>query len=385
VITPRIRHIFPSLLLVTLLLQFSASLFAAEINNLYDYEVGVASQSPEDRSQAIRGAFGQVLVKVTGNAGAAQMPALQSALANASQYVLKYTYRVDTSAEPEKRYIRVYFDSLSVNQQVRNAGLPVWGKSRPQLIGWVGTQKGSRRDMLIPDTRPDISSSLFALADSYGLPFMLPLMDLEDQSAVSASDLWGSFVGPLQQASSRYLSDMIVVIRLNDAGNNYWKSSWSLVTDNGTTDWSANGNSQYEVLSDGMQKLAGIVAAAYAPAGGSSLERINIQIDNVNSFAEQARLEKFLESLESVQSLQVRSLQSGRAVLSVSLRGGMQAFAQAVGLSGFVQQVAEPMDSVILQAPAQSAQPAGTAVNPAVPQQPVVQMDEIQLYFEMTG
>ncbi len=383
------------MLLVLLCSPLTVSV-AAEVNNLYDAEVQVASQSPQDRNAAISQALAQVLVKVTGNAAAARQSALNPLLSNASQYVLKFTYRLSESSDEELRFIRVYFDALSVNQQIRQAGLPVWGTSRPQLIVWVGVQQGRSREMLMPDTNPAISGGIRRLADQYGIPVLMPLMDLEDQSAVTTSDLWGSFSSPLQKASSRYLSDLIVVLRLNTDSKGYTKSSWSMVANNDSTDWNINAASLDEALSQGMQKLAGLVAAAYAPAGGNSVERINIQIGNVNNFAALVKTQRYLQNLESVESLLLRSLGNGNAVMTVNLRGGLQSFEQAVSLSGFIEPATETLQPIVMQAPTpvipvEQVQPQISGATPlTLPQepqaaQPGAVLDEISLYYELNG
>jgi len=385
-----------SLILLVSLMGLAGLARAAEISNLYDYEVPVASQSPDDRNAAIGQAMRQVLIKVTGNSSVVGQPALKSLLRNASQYVLKFTYRLQEAGSDaeEKRFIRVYFDAASINQKLRSSGLPVWGKSRPQLIAWVGIQDRSGRQLYIPDADPGLSNMLFSLADSYGIPFLLPLMDLQDQSSISSSDLWGNFIGPLQQASSRYLSDMIVVIRLQKNADGYVKSSWSLLDDNESLDWQVNSPSQDDALAQGMQKLAGLVAGAYAPAGGSSLEQVVIQVNGVTGFDAMVKLQNYLAQLESVETLLVRSIQENKVVFSLNLRGGMQSFKQAVALSNFIQPAPEAMDPVMMQdvyTPPEMPEPEPTisgdgeiSAQMPMPEQPApVRLDRIDLYYEL--
>ena len=77
---------------------------AAETVALYEAEVPVAGQDPQARSQAQRAALGEVLVRVSGNRGAASHPALAPMLEEAARYVQQYRYlEVLLPGEPERR------------------------------------------------------------------------------------------------------------------------------------------------------------------------------------------------------------------------------------------------------------------------------------------
>ena len=54
-----------------------------------------------------------------------------------------------------------------------------------------------------------------------GLPIALPLLDLEDMTAVTFADVWGGFDEPVQRASTRYRADatLIVGVRPGAFGN----------------------------------------------------------------------------------------------------------------------------------------------------------------------
>ena len=46
---------------------------------------------------------------------------------------------------------------------------------------------------------------------------MMPLMDLTDANQLTTSDVWGRFQQPIKEASSRYLAEAIVVMRISNS------------------------------------------------------------------------------------------------------------------------------------------------------------------------
>lgn len=60
-----------------------------------------------------------------------------------------------------------------------------------------------------------------------GLPVSIPLMDLDDNMAVNATDVWGRFADPILKASQRYGAEMVVLGKLTPEGDK-WSIDWGL-------------------------------------------------------------------------------------------------------------------------------------------------------------
>lgn len=85
-------------------LLLGSGLAAAQDGALYEGEAPVDNQTEERRLAALPHALAQVLVKVTGDAGAATDPAFAAALGGASRMLQQYRYRQDvvtSSGAPE--------------------------------------------------------------------------------------------------------------------------------------------------------------------------------------------------------------------------------------------------------------------------------------------
>ncbi len=103
-------------------------------------------QSAEQRTDGIRRAFTQMLVKVTGNRNIARRPELQGDIEQAPRYVQQFRYRLGAGqspvAEEAARLLTVQFDALAVQRLLRERRLTVWGENRPSGLVWIGIESG---------------------------------------------------------------------------------------------------------------------------------------------------------------------------------------------------------------------------------------------------
>lgn len=363
---------------IVFLLLFSVSLaHAAEVDHLYQAEVSVANQGQQERNRAIAEGFRQILVKVTGNSNIALNQSLKATFKKASRFVQQYRYRVEVSESDsavEKRYLRITFDKQAVDRVLRENGLPVWGKSRPQIIVWTGFDDGSRRKLLMPEFDQQSISMFNRAADLRGIPLLFPVMDLQDQSAISATDLWGAFEEPVRNASRRYQADSILMVRIKAGRGSSVRSSWSLLVNSDARQWEFRGQTFNQVIQQGVNAVADHLASIYAPAGGGDAQVINMQVSGLDTFEDLLKVEFFLDGQETVQQYQLRQSQADKAIFVLSLRGGMQAFVQAVELSGLFEQVdmmfsmsaPEPVDEPVpVAVVTTSEQPVSTNQVPA--------------------
>ena len=356
---------------IVFLWLFSLSMVhAADVDHLYQAEVSVADQGQQERNRAITEGFRQMLVKVTGNPNIGLNQSLAGTFRKASRFVQQYRYRVETGeadTAAEQRFLRITFDKQAVDRVLRENGLPVWGKSRPLIIVWTGFDNGSRRKLLSPEFDQKIMTMFNSAADSRGIPLLFPVMDLQDQSAISASDLWGAFEEPVRNASRRYQADSILMVRIKSGSGGSVRSSWSLLGSNDARQWDFRGQTFSGVINQGMNTVADHLATIYAPAGGGDAQVVNMQVSGLDTFEDLLKVEFFLKAQETVQQYQLRQSQADKAIFALSLRGGMQAFVQAVELSGLFEQV-DMMFSALPPEPVEEPVPAAVV---STPEQPV--------------
>lgn len=114
----------PRLALLLFLLVL-APLVAAE--SLYTGQVPVASQSDPDTAAALSAAFGQVLVKVTGDAAVLTRPGVAKVVAQPNRYVQQYQFAQDVVADGGQAQVRLtlvaQFDHAAIDRLLAELGL----------------------------------------------------------------------------------------------------------------------------------------------------------------------------------------------------------------------------------------------------------------------
>lgn len=109
-----------------LLIGFAAA--ACQAGGLYTAQVPVPSQSESDRTEALKNALAQVVVRISGDAGALAKPDIAKAVAGAERYVQQFQYQeevaTDAGGQPQVRLTLVaQFDRDAVDQLMRGVGL----------------------------------------------------------------------------------------------------------------------------------------------------------------------------------------------------------------------------------------------------------------------
>ena len=104
---------------------------AETLNGLYQVLEPVSNQTPEERNQATLRALDTLVLRLTGDAKAAQNPGLAAIRKDPQQIILQYGY---DAGPPES--LKVDFDPASTDRALRSAGLSLWGVNRPSILGW---------------------------------------------------------------------------------------------------------------------------------------------------------------------------------------------------------------------------------------------------------
>lgn len=104
---------------------------AETLNGLYQVLEPVGSQSPQERDQATQRALQTMVIRLTGDAKAAEGPGLAAIRKDPQQIITQYGY---DAGPPES--LQVDFDPVSTDRALRDAGLSIWGSNRPSILGW---------------------------------------------------------------------------------------------------------------------------------------------------------------------------------------------------------------------------------------------------------
>jgi hypothetical protein len=315
-------------LFIALILLSSTTLSnAAEVNSLYQAQAPVSSRDEAERNALASPLLRQVMLKVVGNAALLDATDVSSVLAQANSFVQRYEYQrtniLDYDlTQPDELALKLSFDGDAVNQAIQQVQLPVWGKKRPDILVWAIVEISDETSIVGLETDGlGIIQPLSAAAESRGLPILLPLMDLEDQTALTASDIKDSNHSKLEKASARYQADIILTALIEQQA------------DSVTVRWQANGRGMTEswqdegllkdALAQGVGTLADKLALRYTQRVESDQpqQRLNLRITNVMGFADYNRLMQFLDQMELVTDIQVANLSEQQLDLNIAFQG----------------------------------------------------------------
>ena len=301
---------------------------------LYEAEVGWSGGDAADRVGAFRQALRQVLVKITGLRRLAESAEFEPLVENAQGLVQQYQLRTVTvgSGEAAVHEPRLWarFDEAAVDRLVREAELPAWSRTRPSVLVWVGVEREGTPQMAGSEGTEDIVEILRRGAAWRGVPLMLPLLDLEDQTRVGPPELQAGAEEQVRAASERYQPGGILIGWIEHGV--VWEARWSLLLPGSAQRWRTEGDVLDLVVDEGVQEAIDALSARYAGAAFEETARsaIVVSVSGVHDFAGYARTMRYLESLDEVEFIDVLAVVPGRLRLGLKLRTG------AAGLRGLL-------------------------------------------------
>jgi len=334
------RYLLP--LLALLLFQ---AVEGATVADLYTASVPVASRSDTERVSAMRSALGLVLIKLTGDTHAGSRGGVTGILGKASRMVQQFQYvdkaetGIDGESDPTySLQLRVQFDPVVLEAAMQTVGLPIWGKERPSVLSWIAVDDGLTRKLLGTDDATPYVQVLRERARYRGIPLVLPLLDLEDAAALRADQSVVRPIDPVARASARYGTDAVLTGDVRQSIPGLWEAEWSLRQGDELDTWGSEGALPELVLEEGVDGLAGILAARFARAGATQLEGgFQIEVNGIFNVDDYARVQRYLNSLDGVSEIFVKQVEANRISFLIVAQGGAEILAQTIQLGGTLQ------------------------------------------------
>jgi uncharacterized protein len=297
------------------LLLASAPLRADPVDWLYDVRVPVADQSPAARVDAAGRALAEVLTRVTGLASVPRSDAVMRAMAAPDHLYSQFGY--ERADDGDALLLRVQFVPGPVLDLVREARLPVWRASRPQVLAWVVVEDdaGDRQVQSAGSEHP-VADGLRERARERGLPLQLPVMDLDDQLAVDPAAVWGRLSQALEAASARYGADIVLVGRLQQLPDQRWAGSWEFWLDGDIQYLNHEARDAAALGRDAADLVSDELAARYA-VQDRGIRRVDLAVSALTGPGDYAELLRYLGGLEFVDELAVTEVAGDRVRLAL--------------------------------------------------------------------
>jgi hypothetical protein len=323
--------------------------FAVTVDGLFEVTLEVADESSEVRNAAMADGLAEILVRVSGDSQLLQKLIPPSA----GGYVKQYRYlslqevtanRVGNSGgnAPTPR-LWLQYNATEVMDFLRTKALPIWGDQRALGVIWLAVRDGSNQYLLKAGDVSAIKQRVDALFVQRGVPAVWPNYDKSERREVNFADIWGGFNEPLRKASARYSNGPVIAANMAWNGRE-WNSDWSLLDDRGNGRWSVRGKDYAQVLAGGINQLIDTMGKQYAVLESQHGERTVtalLEIDNVKSLAEFARVQKYLGGLQAVDTVKLVEIGSDRARFSLALRSQIESFISLLDTSSQLRAIVQ--------------------------------------------
>ena len=337
-------------LFFTLMVSFST--LAVEVTDLYQASVEVPSQSSQDRRRGIKQAMMDILIKVSGQKSIKDNTILQQAMNQPDNYFLQYRYENNQQA----LNLVVDFDQDKINQLFKQAQQPLWGSLRPQVLIWLINEEKLARNIIASSSESVFALRIKQLAKQRGLPVILPLMDLEEATNISTSEVWGRFAEPVMESSSRYQPEKIVIIRISDHSlvdsieapsdclvcQQQVVVDWSIIEDQQLFSQPYKGNDTNELLAQVVDDITEHIYQQYASSTSTNNE-FYIDVNNINSLSQDVKLYEFLESLSSIQEVMLTQVKGQHRRFKLMVLGSKESLLASFKLSAQLTQQIDPL------------------------------------------
>ena len=296
--------------------------------NLYQTEVVLDSQQQDSDDDARLRGMEQVIVRATGNTASLDNDVIKKALHHNSQYLTQ----ISSGQNNGQPTVKLGFSAPHIRSLLTQAQLPFWPEYRANLLVWLVEDNNYDRSVMWEHSDSPLLQSLQTEAQLRGLPITVPVGDFDDITGIQTSDLWGGFTGPIAQASMRYPTDGVLVIRAQGED-----LRWTLYDQNAEQMASSikepvSGDASGE---QAMQQLIDAVSQYYAQknsvlVASQSSQYVLADFSGLKNAQDFFTLEQTLSALSSVAALDVLSIQGDKVEYKVHLLATPEDFEQEV-------------------------------------------------------
>ena len=320
---------------------FHQSVLAARLDTLFQADAPATGRDSEARQAALGQALATVLVRITGDKTVINHDAVQALLRKPGRFVSQFRFNespAEVRGEAPELRLWAQFDEVALTRELRNLGLPYWGRDRPDVLVWLAVDNQGDRFLVSDAGQDPLAVELRSAAQQHGLPISLPLLDLEDQRAVSFSDLWGGFLGAVQKASERYRPQVVLVGRVERSRDN-WVGRWSMLGAGARQNWTVHAAGAEDVIQAGLSETAGLLATQYAVVASDESSRL-ISVQGISKLEDYAKVQRYLASLSPVEQVQVAQVADNAVQFSLRLNTSEQSLMRLIRLGRILEPVA---------------------------------------------
>ena len=342
----RISCLFACLLLFVIV---ATPTWAATELPLYQERIVVSTNAtPKEQDSAIKQAFKQLLVRVTGIRAALREPAIAAELDQGSRFLS--SFRFEQSNEfftnilgeqvPTKAMV-LDFDKATVDNLLIQNRLPVWGARRPDVLIWLADRLDGQDHILSDSETTEVSELLASEAAARGVPLLLPIMDLTDILNLSFADVNGLFSQDIEIASARYNAEAVLAGRIVQRDSDY-SADWLLLFKGERMRLPVLSGTLADIVSEGLNMVAERMSEQYAFVSNPQLSgSIRLRVVNITDLTEFAAIERYLQSVNLITGITAHHFGATDIVFELAISGDRMQLADLLSLDGQLVRIEE--------------------------------------------
>lgn len=337
---------------------------AASVSKLY--EASIKADADKSEQQLIAEAFTRVLIKVSGRSDVTSSPAYNAMLKKAGGAISQFRYdhrskepvsttetpadnpetipaedadQAEEKPEEKEKWFWVRFNSNIVNNLLKSAQIPIWGKIRPETLLWFSQEIKAKRYLQGQYDEPEIYTILKQQAEQRGIVLIFPFLDLEDQAKLSAADIWGNFNDAVLLASRRYQAQSTLTTKLFKEPSGLWVSQWNWLILGEVQSWEFRSEQQDKVLTAGIDELADRLSRQFTQVMRGAESAVILQVNNVGGFRDFQTLDDYLRNLATVKSVDLMLVEQDKVIYTISYLGSKDSLVQEIRLGDVLNTV----------------------------------------------
>lgn len=342
----KLNPIYPLMMFLTMIL--ASPVQAVTVDDLYTVEMPIADQTASLRLEVFTAAFHQVVIKASGSDDPLLSPAFEQALTRTARYVKQFTYVNRKGLDElgnvaDLLYLRIDFDQQSIENLLRENKFPIWGRERPGSLMIISYDLNQRIQMVSSDTTPELIALIDQAALKLGVPVLFPLMDLEDIALVKSRDIAARQYDQINQLATRYAPDALVIGQVVGRSGSGWRGDWEVRFAEQIFKWDYEDASKELIVEQAIKHLARILALEYALEDHRRVDQtLLLKVSSMNNINSLVKVQKYLESLNVVDAVQVGIITANEVTFRLKLRNKASDLQRLIEFGDMLEQLTLP-------------------------------------------
>lgn len=346
-------------LCLTVLLSVFCNFCLASTPSFFTASIAVDAQSAKERERAAALGLREVLTRVSGVTELDDYPNVLDVLGKAGRYIEQFHYEpVKDESGAVQEHLVMTFSAAAVEGALKQAGLPYWPVNRPSTLVWLVEDDATEGKHLVNDTSGPVVQGLLKAAEERGLPLRFPLLDLDDQLAITAEQAWNLDEEAILGASSRYGVDTVLLGRYTRTFSGQWWTTWQFFHKGEGRLYDLRDEDPSAVGRQALAPLADYLAQLYAlKSNAEGAAQLYVQISPILDFGAYRKALDYLDRLAVVTSFRLLAVTNDTMLLSFELNGTQDQLFNALSLDRKLRPQTAQTDGPSMASSGDAAQP----------------------------